>query len=252
MIREKRLQELENYIHYVGVVSLDELCLHFNMSKNTIRRDINTLLEQNTIQKIYGGVTSLKHSLVPYESRDFINKQSKALIAQKAAEYIKPKELIYIDSGTTAHCISSYLPKDLDATILTNNLDIIETITEFNNVTLLIVGNTFNVKTRSFIGNDTLFLLEKYNITKAFMSAAAVSLNNGLSNSNQYECEIKKAIIKKAQKVFLLVDSSKFERVAPITYASLEDVDYIITNNPLPIKYQEFCSKNKIQIIVTS
>ncbi|MBT2290367.1 DeoR/GlpR transcriptional regulator [Paenibacillus albidus] len=247
-MRERRLQDLEDYIHSLGTTSLDELCEHFDVSKNTIRRDISTLLEKGTIQKVYGGVTSISQTLIPFENRDTTNKSDKRAIARRAAQFVEGNELIYIDSGTTTRDIIDYLPRTVKLTILTNSLHVINAAANVENISLLTIGNTYKRDTKSFVGTENMQVLDKYNINKAFMAATGVSIESGLTNSDVLEYEIKKKVAEKAQKMFLLADASKFGRSTLLTYSPLNEVDAIVTSKGFPEEYKEYCEANEISV----
>ncbi|MFD1175436.1 DeoR/GlpR family DNA-binding transcription regulator [Paenibacillus puldeungensis] len=247
-MRERRLQDLEDYIHAHGTVSLDELCDYFDVSKNTIRRDINNLLEKGTIQKVYGGVTSLSQNLIPFENRDITHKTDKKAIAKRAAQFVEGNELIFIDSGTTTRSMLEYLPRLPKLTILTNNLDIINAAANLEHISLLVIGNMYKRDTRSFVGNDGLDILDKYNINKAFMAATGVSIASGLTNSDVMEYEIKKRIAEKAQHIYLLADSSKFGKSTLLTYSPLDAVEAIVTSPGVPEEYAKYCKEKDITL----
>lgn len=249
-MKEKRLQHLEDYIHSVGTVSLDELCEYFNVSKNTVRRDVNQILEKGTIQKVYGGVTSVTPALIPFENRDHTNHPEKVKIGQQAATLVEDQDLIFIDSGTTTRNIIEFLPSSQQLTILTNSLDVINAAVAFENITLITIGNRYKRKTKSFVSIDDLHILDKYNISKAFMAATGVSIAHGLTNSDILEYEIKKRIAEKAQTLYLLADASKFGKSTQLTYAPLHEVDVLITSGTLSEEYHAFCREHRIELYI--
>ncbi|WP_410514615.1 DeoR/GlpR family DNA-binding transcription regulator [Paenibacillus sp. BR2-3] len=247
-MKEKRLQYVEEYIHSVGTASLDEICERFHVSKNTVRRDVDRILEKGTIQKVYGGVTSISHNLVPFENRDHTNHPEKVALGKCAAQLIEDHDLIFIDSGTTTRNIIDFLPPLQQLTILTNSLDVINAAVNLDNVTLMTIGNRYKRKTKSFVSIDDLHILDKYNISKAFMAATGVSIASGLTNSDILEYEIKKRIAEKTQKMYLLADASKFGKSTMLTYAPLRECDAIITSKMLPEEYRVFCRDNNITL----
>ncbi|MBC1937721.1 DeoR/GlpR transcriptional regulator [Listeria grandensis] len=247
-MKEKRLQLVEKFIHEKGTTSLDELCEHFDVSKNTIRRDINKILENGTIQKVYGGVRTTSERLIPFENRDHANQEEKQIIGEIAATYVEEDEIIFIDSGTTTRNMMAFLPRNINVTLLTNNLDVINAAATMENINLIIIGNNYKRKTKSFVGTDDSNTIEKYNVNKAFMAATGVSITHGLTNSDLLEYEIKKRIVAKAEKVFLLADHSKYEKSTLLTYCALEEVSVIVTSQPLSEEYRAFCGQNNIGI----
>ncbi|MFD1886452.1 DeoR/GlpR family DNA-binding transcription regulator [Paenibacillus wenxiniae] len=246
-MKARRLQDIEAYIHTRKNVTLDELCDYFEVSKNTIRRDINQIAGKGSIEKVYGGVTSTSE-LVPFENRTTRNQIKKNDIARLAAACIDEDDLVYIDSGTTTRHIAEHLNPELRLTVLTNSLDVINSVADMPNVSLLVIGNTYKANTRSFVGMDNPLSLQKYNVTKAFMAATGVSISHGLTNSDLLEYEIKKAIASKAQQLIALADSSKFGKSTLLTYAALEDVDILISSEALDEQYAEFCARHAIDL----
>lgn len=247
-----RIQEMEAYILKNGSASLDELCKEFNVSKNTIRRDINKLVENGVIRKVYGGVTAVEKSLVSFENRKVRNQAEKTRIAREAANFIKDDDLIFIDSGTTTKSILSALDPNISITVLTNSLDVINAATGFERIHLIVIGNSYKHKTRSFVGIDEAAILQKYNIHKAFMSATGVSIAHGLTNADQLEYEIKKIAAEKAREVFLLADQSKFGKSTLLTYAPFNRIDHLITSAPLDKEYEAYCQDHHIEVVVAA
>lgn len=250
-MKEKRIHLVADYIQSVGIISMDELCHHFDISMSTLRRDINILLSQNKVQKVYGGVAAINQNVIPFENREVINKSEKAFIAKAAASCINSNELIFIDSGTTTQEIIKYLsPQVTKLTVLTNNLDVINYIAEHRpDIGLLTLGNLYKHSTRSLVGADTLNIVDKYNISKAFMAATAISIENGLTNSDIQEFEIKKKVVEKAQNIYLLADVSKFGRSTLLTYAKLADITCVITSKKPTDDYIDFFKKHRIELI---
>lgn len=244
----KRIQEIEAYIHANGSASINELCEKFNVSKNTIRRDINKILESGTIKKVYGGVASLSNQLQPYEYRHTSHAKEKMAIGKAAAEEIEDHDLIYIDSGTTASCIGDFFDPDKHVTIITNNLNIINKAAELSNYELILIGMTYKHTTQSFVNVESWDYFKRINITKSFMAATGISIERGVTNSDLLEYDIKRRIVEKADKNILLVDHSKFDKAALITYASIGHFNQIITSDTVPENYKEYCRKNNIDI----
>lgn len=247
-MKEKRIDLIKEYILDKENVTLKELEDHFNVSMNTVRRDVAKLIKDPRFEKVYGGVSVKKNDLVSFENRNVENKNIKKVISEKAASLIEDGDLIYIDSGTTTKYILDYLKHDISLTIITNSLDVVLKSEAFDNVSVFLIGNIFKRETRSFVGLTPDHVIEKYNISKAFMAATAVSVNNGLMNSDFMEYEIKKSIVSKANKIYLLTDESKFSKSTLLTYAHLEDLDGIITDKEFDEGYKSTLANNGVDI----
>lgn len=245
-MKSKRIDEIEKMVLKLETVSIEELCDEFDVSKNTIRRDINELVERDVIEKVYGGIKAKRLPLVSYEKRDDFHREQKRNIAEFASSLIKEGDVIYIDSGTTAAQIPTFLDKDIDCTIITNNFDVVEVCSEFHNATLFVIGSLYNYKTRSFVELDTSAELVNFNINKAFMAATGLTIDNGLTNSDPLEYEMKKKICQNSTEIIAVVDESKFDKSTLLTYCPLDNVNHIISSENIADSYKEFFIKKEI------
>ncbi|MET1995674.1 DeoR/GlpR family DNA-binding transcription regulator [Enterococcus faecium] len=250
-MKSRRIDDIELYVKKHDSATIEELTKEFNVSVNTIRRDINELVARgnNNIEKVYGGIRARNDALLSFDSRHSSNYQEKLKIAQKAADLIQNDDVIFIDSGTTTAPIMKYLDRDIRCTIITNNLDIIDQMDSFSNIKLFLVGSLFRKKTRSFIAIDDEVILDRFNINKAFLAATGLSLKNGITNSDQGEYWIKKNVVNVSEKNILLVDSTKFGRSALLTYAKLDQIDIIVTDEEPSEKYADYFKAHDIEVL---
>lgn len=231
-----RLEQIENYITENKTVSLDTLCDVFNISKNTVRRDIEKLSLKGTIKKVYGGVTvNSSTSLISYNDRNISSISEKCSIGRSAASLVNDGDVIFIDSGTTTVNLIDNIKDKKNISVFTNNLDVIIRSVQYDNINVTVLGGTLTRKTYSISGIDAAQILNKYNISKAFMAAGGFSIENGATNSSPLEYEVKKVVMKKSIHKYLLMDSSKFDTAALMTYATSDEFEIIVTNS-LPSK----------------
>gem|GEM_PF-45971 len=227
-----RLAKMEKLILERRIMSLKELQEEFGISMNTIRRDINELIENGNIKKVYGGVEYCESEV---EFSDFLercvrDKDFKELIGRKASRFVEDNDIIFVDSGTTTMNIIYYLCDKKNVTIITSNLSVVIEASRKENINLIALGGEVNRRTFSFASKDSLSILKDINITKAFMAATGISMKNGATNSTCEEKDIKSEVVNKAEKVFMLVDHTKFDKHALFTYCGFDDIDCIITD----------------------
>ncbi|KMY48595.1 DeoR/GlpR family DNA-binding transcription regulator [Peribacillus loiseleuriae] len=251
MIKVKRINLIRDYIFEHQTVSFDELVNVFNVSKNTIRRDIQLLVESGDIKKVYGGVAVNHSTLVSFTDRITRNQQQKVIIAQSAAQYVEDGDIIFIDSGTTTLEMFEFL-KTKELTIITNNLDFIINSLPFENLNVISTGGMLERKTKSFAILKKMDLLMAYNINKAFMASTGISITNGVTNSSPLENEIKQTVVERSSEVYLLVDHFKFDKSAVMTYCTLDKIDYLITDTLPDETYQEFAKSNGIHLVTAN
>lgn len=250
VLKTKRLDKIQEYINERGTVSLDELVEKFNVSKNTIRRDVQDLIEVGDFKKVYGGVAVDKpSSTVPFLDRQIRNFKEKQKIGQAAAEFVEDGDIIFIDSGTTTVEMVEFI-KDKELTIITNNVDFIVKALPYDNLNIFSTGGMLERKTNSFTSADNDEIIHSYNIRKAFLASTGLSIKSGVTNSLPLESGLKRSVVQRSAESFLLVDQSKFGKVALTTYCNLDDIDYLVTD-AIPDKYQEYANDNEIKVVLT-
>lgn len=230
-MREERLSKMEAYIRLQKSVSLDTLCEVFGISKNTVRRDIADIIARTDIRKIYGGVSIPYNKIpLPFEERMSINTDKKDCIGRLASSLVEDGDIIYVDSGTTTCRIIDYLQGRRGVTVLTHSLDVINRAVLYPELNIISLSGTLNRKTLSFTGQSTIDTLQSFNISKAFMAANGITLQNGATQSTSIEFAIKKSVVERSHDVYLLVENRKFGVVSLYTYCPLDRIDVIVTD----------------------
>lgn len=229
-MKENRLYKMEEYVKEHKSVSLDELCSVFNVSKNTIRRDVGILVERTDLKKTYGGVTAPYNRIPPaFSDRLAVNLDVKRKIGEEAAKLVNDGDIIYIDSGTTTCQMIDFLKDRKDVVILTHSLDVINRALAYPNLTLISLSGQLNHTTYSFTGQTTIDVLRNYNISKAFMAANGITLKNGATQSTSIEFAIKKEVVSRSNEVYVMIESHKFGNADLLTYCPIDHINAIIT-----------------------
>lgn len=240
-MRENRLTKMEAYIRKNGSVSLDELCREFDVSKNTVRRDIAEIVEHTDIRKIYGGVSVQRNTIPPpFAERSAVNRDVKERLGRCAAQLVKDGDIIYVDSGTTTCHLIDYLGDRENVTVVTHSLDVINRAVSYPGLNIIALSGTLNRKTLSFTGQSTIDVLRDLNISKAFMAANGISVKNGATQSTSIEFAIKKCVVNRSDSVYLMIERRKVGAVSLLTYCPLEEIDLIITEKK---PEQSFCEE---------
>ena len=248
-MKVSRLNSIEQYVISRETVSIDELCEVFGVSKNTIRRDLNELEARGHITKVYGGVTATSSTgAVPTPIRSSLNPADKSLIGRLAAEEIEDGDTIFIDSGTTTLCLLRYLVAKKRITVITHSLGALSEAAKYENLNIISLGGIYSPTTDSFVGLSTIDALSSMRINKAFMGATGVSLTAGATNTTFLEAEIKRAVVQRADHIYLMADSSKLGREAIVTFCHIKDLTALITDREPPRDYVEHCRQDNVQL----
>lgn len=232
----KRREELVRLVNQRGQLELKKLAKEFGVSEMTLRRDMAYLEEKGEIIRTRGGAiaagrfTGLSEEL--FSSRSLTNVAKKALIAEKALPFAEPGRSIFIDSGTTTMLLAKALPDEYYYIITAGpNIALEAARTLKPNITL--IGGNLNRNNLSASGVHSLDFIRDINIDIAFMAASGFGLDTGFMAGAFSECELKQAVIKKANRVIMLMDSSKAEKRMPFTFARLEDIDILVTDDQI-------------------
>ncbi len=256
----ERRESILAIIEDAGEASLAELCSRFSgVSEITIRRDLIQLEQEGHILRTRGGAVSLKRlgSAIPhpgsgeeneYYLRAHQNQEEKIALAKKALSFVEKGRSIYFDAGSTIMALAHLLP-DEAMTIITGGTNVAQELVTKPKITVMMPGGTVNHNTLSVSGSTSISFIQNINIEYAFMSASAFSLDAGFSVSNIYEAELKRAVITKAKKVVMLLDSSKFDKSLLFTMADLADVDYLVCDRLPSPEIRKAAKAAGVQII---
>lgn len=231
---------MREYIIRRGDVTIDELAALFpERSVMTIRRDLDYFEANGLVIRTYGGAKlnplAFKSHEDYYSIREVENAAAKAEIAKKAVGLLSGERAVYIDAGTTAMAFARALP-DREIIIITPGVNIaLELLSRKRPMSVTVAGGNLNPRSLSASGAQTVDSLRGINIDTAVMSTSGFSFENGFTNGIMQECEVKSAVIAKARRVIMLMDSSKLEKSLPYTFARLTDIHALVTDGALPL-----------------
>jgi DeoR family transcriptional regulator, deoxyribose operon repressor len=226
--------------------SVQELTEQLKVSHMTIRRDLGALVQSGKVKVYHGSV--ILHPSTPGRAEESYysliaagakHPESKRSIGQLAASLIEPEDTLIIDCGSTTEYLARYLPEGIRYTVLSYALNIVSETVRRQNCKSLFSGGEFHENTLMFESPEGLQMIRNFRATKAFISAAGVSRQFGVTCMNGYERETKKAMITSSMRKILLIDSSKFDVIRSGYFAELSDFDEIITDAGISAEYGE-------------
>jgi len=236
----ERQEKILGILNEKGEIQISELKDIFpDVSAMTLRRDLSYLESKGLLIRTHGGAVNIKKLTSIYGEEDAFslraaeNVDEKMLIAEKAVQFLDRGRSIYLDAGSTIMYFSRLIPDD-NFSIITSGIITALELTKKSKITIYHTGGQLNNNTLSSSGPTAISMLDIFNIDIAFMAASGFSLENGFTVSNFFECELKKAVIKKAKKVIMLADSSKFNKVLAFTFGHLSDLDVLISDDKIP------------------
>ena len=231
-IRQERIKE---YIEQKNVVTIKQLQSLFpDVSLMTIHRDLDALVEEGAVVKFRGGAKSVRHNGDPeFNVRMRENNAGKLAIAQKALELIQPHTSVFLDASTTNLALARSLP-DINLNIFTTGPSIALELCRLHNPVVTLCCGTINRKNLALSGQNTLEMLEKINIDQAFIGVSGCSVEAGFTCGTESDMLVKRLVIRKARTSVAMCTKEKLSCLMPYTFAELQDVDYLISDEPMP------------------
>lgn len=236
MLKDERLEKIEDFVNTNRYASMHELVKLFDISKATIRRDLECLEKAGKVVLTRGGATSVnKGSLdeLPYHEKRNANREEKIRIARAAVGRIATGQTVMIDSGTTSFEMAELMDSLSGVIVATNDLMTAVALTKHRGVDLIVIGGGVR---RGFYTMDGYFAaanVQNYNFDQAFLCVDAISLDLGCMITNADELDIKRSIIRSSKRVTVMCDHSKFGNTAFVSVCKLDEVDSVITGKEL-------------------
>ncbi|MBW7982219.1 DeoR/GlpR family DNA-binding transcription regulator [Enterobacillus tribolii] len=251
MSARDRLQAIKQMVTNDKKVTVANLSQIFQVTEETIRRDLEKLEGEGFVTRTYGGAVlnsdTLSENLHFYKRAKSFLEEKKA-IALKALPFLKNKTTMSADSSTTVMALLRMLKDRGELTVLTNSAEAFHELAH-SDVNVVSTGGEFNKNTLSLQGILTKEVIGKYHVDIMVMSCKGLDIESGALDSNEAEAEIKKAMIGQATEVALLVDHSKFNRKAFVRLVELDHINYIITDKKPEAKWISLCEQKGIQLI---
>ena len=235
MMNHIRQESSRYFIEQQGTVTIKQLqALCPEVSLMTIHRDLDVLARCGAIIKVRGGARSVLHTGDPgFEERSRENILEKMTIAKKVLPLIQHGSSVFLDASTTNLVLARNLP-DISLRIFTTGPNIGMELCRLHEPTITLCSGTINRKNMALSGQNTLDMLEKINIDLALIGVSGCSSEAGFTCGTEGDMMVKRMVIRKARTVVMLCDHGKFSRLMPYTFADFKDVDYLVSDQPLP------------------
>jgi DeoR/GlpR family transcriptional regulator of sugar metabolism len=234
---QERLDLILALLQEHGRVSVADLSRQFGVSSVTIRNDLTTLEQQGRLVRTHGGaMTRPNQSMEPpgFVLRKDLHFAEKERIGRAAAALIRDGESVALDASTTAWQIARHLKDRRELTIITNGLFVALEFLDSPGVSVVMPGGALRVASASLVGDEGACILERYHVQKGFFGAGGFTLEEGLTDTNQYEVELKQRMVERSKEVIAVVDSSKWGHVTFASLASVEQLYQVIADNAAP------------------
>lgn len=247
----ERRNEIIRRLQENGRLSTRALSQQLHVSEITIRNDLQALAEQGWVQRLHGGAElaprmQFEQSFVARLGEHAAEKQR---LAQAAAAQVQPGDTILLDSSTTAYQLALHLREISDLRVVTNNIQAAAALAMNPAIEVILLGGVVRDKTASVVGPYAVEILAGLHVDKAFLGASGLTLERGLTDADIREVEVKRAMVKAAARVIVLLDASKFGQQAFLTFATFDAVHCLIADGGAPEAFAAALAGYGIEII---
>jgi len=236
----------------VGRVEVEDLARRFEVTPQTIRKDLNELCDRKILSRIHGGATigsSVEN--MSYEARRFVATGQKQRIGRAAAGLIANRSSLFINIGTTTEEVAAALGAHEDLLIITNNLNVAMTLYRKPTFEVIIAGGTIRPTDGGVVGAQAVDLIGQFKVDVAVVGVSAIDADGSLLDFDHREVRVAQAIIQNARRVILVADRTKVERSAPVRVAHLSQVQTFVTDYLPSEPLRALCQSRRIELIET-
>lgn len=232
----KRHQFILSKLQEQGFVNVNELSEELNVSLVTIRKDLKILENRQLLHRTHGSASANNPFISDrnIHEKEKIRQEDKGRIAQRAAELVKPSESIILASGSTILEFARQLQLIKPLTVITASLNVSQILNINPDIEIHQLGGIIRKSSNSAVGPFAERMMAGFSCSKLFLGVDGIDPDFGLTTTNALEASLNQIMIKSAQRVIVLADSSKFGRKGFGKICNLSDIDEIITDNQAP------------------
>ena len=250
MLPIERRGEILQKLMIDGKVVVNELAEKYEVTEETIRRDLEKLESEGYAKKTYGGAVRNDNmtSELPYTVRKQTNVSGKRYIAEIIGSLISDGDSLLLDSSSTALFMMKSISTKHNLTLVTNSVEILLDLPQGHDWNIVSTGGTYRSESMAFYGAAAEEVVEKYYADYAVFSCKGFDLEKGMTDGRETFAMVKKAFIRSAKKVILAVDHTKFNKISFVRLGDLDDVDIIVTDVEPDEKWKKLIEEKGIEL----
>lgn len=254
MYAEERRQHLVDFARTNGRVEVSVAANSFNVTPETIRRDLESLDRRGILRRVHGG--AMPTELLPMGDLTLSVRESSASVEKesiaRAALALLPTEpgsSVLFDAGTTTGRLAAILPAETNLVVFTSSLPIASMLSSRTDCQVEMLGGRVKGVTQTCVGAQALDTLARIRVDVAFLGTNGLSVEHGLSTPDPEESLLKRRMVACARKTVVLSDSRKFGAETTSSFASLTDIDVLVTES-ITATQRAACSERGIEVVV--
>lgn len=252
MVSNFRQQEILEIARKEGKVTVDGLAEKYNVTVQTIRRDLSDLADSGRLERVHGGAVLASGVVnILYEERRRLNEDAKKSIAVKCAQAIPHNASVFMNIGTSTEAVAHEMLDHQNLLVVTNNLNIAHILSANQTCKIILTGGELRRTDNGIVGNLTADMVKQFKFDHSVLGCSAIDDDGDLLDFDGQEIMVSRVAIQRSRQVMVVADSIKFQRKAPLMICSLRDVDLLFTNVPIPDVLKSTCDDWGLKVVTS-
>ncbi|MFN4140549.1 DeoR/GlpR family DNA-binding transcription regulator [Aestuariivirga sp.] len=244
-----RQQQILTLARQMGSVTVDDLALRFDVTPQTIRKDLNELCDGRLLARTHGGaMLSSGVENVAYEARRKMAALEKVVIGRHAASLIPNNCSLFMNIGTTTEEVARALVHHEGLLVITNNIHVATILMPSPKIDVILAGGMLRKTDGGIVGEAAVDFITQFKVDHAVIGASAIDDDGAMLDFDYREVRVAKAIMKNARNVMLVADAMKFTRTAPVRIGHLSDIDVFVTDRNPPEPVIALCRESGVRL----
>lgn len=244
-----RQSEILDRARRAGRVDVDGLAADFDVTPQTIRKDLNDLCERGMLQRVHGGaVLPSGIANYAYDARRQLAAEEKRRIGLRAASLIPDNASIMLNIGTTTEQVARALRQHDGIMAITNNINVANILRAAPAVEVIIAGGQVRASDGGIVGEAAADFIRQFKVDYALIGASAIDPDGTIFDYDFREVRVAREIITHARQTILVADNMKFERSAPVRIAHMSQIDIFVTDKAPPEPVMEICREHGVRV----
>ena len=244
-----RHQQIIEIARRSGKVTVEDLAQRFDVTPQTIRKDLNDLCDESLLSRTHGGaILSSGVENVAYDARRHLAATEKQMIGAKAASLVPDGSSLFINIGTTTEEVARHLLNHQGLLAITNNIHVGSILLPCTGIEVIIAGGMLRKSDGAVVGETAIDFISQFKVDYAVIGVSAIDTDGSLLDFDYREVRAAQAIIQNARTVILVADNTKFSRMAPVRIGHLREIDIFVTDLPPNPAILEICAANEVRL----
>ena len=251
MVTNFRQREILDQARKDGKVTVEGLAEHYDVTVQTIRRDLAELTDSGQLERVHGGAVVPSGVVnIVYEERHRLNASGKHAIAETCAQAIPNGASVFMNIGTSTEAVAQSLLDHENLLVVTNNLNIANILIANTSCEIILTAGILRRIDGGLVGGLTAELLKQFKFDFAILGCSAIDTDGDLLDFDGQEIMVSQTALKQSRSVMVVADHLKFKRTAPLKICSLKDVDKLFTDVALPGNLLGECNQWGTDVVV--